>query len=78
MTLVLIFFNATGSLVGEFIKNMKAHLEPTSKKLYIYSAVSIFWFQYGWYFCPCYLTTGERFLAPPTDCSQKASRPTPR
>ncbi|KAK2563658.1 Lysosomal acid phosphatase [Acropora cervicornis] len=27
-----------GSLVGEFIKNMKAHLEPTSKKLYIYSA----------------------------------------
>lgn len=27
-----------GSLLGEFIKNMKANLDPTSKKLYIYSA----------------------------------------
>jgi len=76
MTLVLIFFNATGSLVGEFIKNMKAHLEPTSKKLYIYSAVSIFLIPI-WMVFLSMLSHHWREIScplPPTDCSQKASR----
>ena len=29
-----------GSLVGAIVNNMKGHLEPTYKKLHIYSAVS--------------------------------------